>query len=139
MSWKCSNYFLKTIELPEVPENPCLPSPCGLYSECRERNKQAVCLCIQGYIGAPPNCRPECVENSECLTTQACLNMKCKDPCPGLCGINALCSVNNHRANCKCQSQYSGDPYSQCSPIPSETIPSLNNLFLQMFNYFISL
>lgn len=48
--------------------------------------------------------------------------MKCKDPCPGLCGINALCSVINHQGVCNCQIQYTGDPFSRCSPIASKVV-----------------
>jgi hypothetical protein len=97
--------------------NPCHPSPCGLNSNCRENNGQPVCSCIPNYIGAPPNCRPECIQNSECPSNLACVNTKCVDPCPGLCGFNAICSVRNHQGHCQCQPQFSGDPYSQCSPV----------------------
>lgn len=99
-------------------ENPCQPTPCGPNSQCREANRQAVCSCVQGYIGSPPFCRPECVSNSECQSNQACINMKCKDPCPGLCGINAECRVVNHNGVCSCYQDYTGDPYSQCNPKP---------------------
>lgn len=69
-----------------VVQRPCHPSPCGQNSQCREINGQAVCSCIQGYIGSPPSCRPECVINSECPLNEACINQKCIDPCPGSCG-----------------------------------------------------
>lgn len=113
---------LKIIGRPEIAENPCHPSPCGSNAQCREINNQAICSCLPNYLGTPPNCRPECIQNSDCPPTNTCINMKCKDPCPGLCGINALCQVNFHQANCRCQAQYTGDPYSQCSPIPSEIV-----------------
>lgn len=67
-------------------QRPCHPSPCGPNSQCREINGQGVCSCIQGYIGSPPSCRPECVINSECPLNEACINQKCIDPCPGSCG-----------------------------------------------------
>lgn len=101
-----------------VVENPCEPTPCGSNSQCRQANGQAVCSCLPNYVGAPPYCRPECVQNSECPSNLACFNMKCKDPCPGLCGVNALCSVTNHQGNCHCQTAYTGDPFAKCSPIP---------------------
>lgn len=97
---------------------PCQPSPCGPNSQCREANKQAVCSCLPNFVGSPPYCRPECVSNSECSPQFSCINMKCRDPCPGLCGINAECRVHNHQGSCSCRYQYTGDPYSQCSPIP---------------------
>lgn len=101
----------------DQPQNPCHPSPCGPNSQCREINGQAVCSCIQGYIGSPPTCHPECVVNSECPQNQACTNQKCRDPCPGTCGINARCSVVNHNPICSCPSRYTGDPFVRCQPI----------------------
>lgn len=76
--------FFKLLAI--VVQRPCHPSPCGPNSQCREINGQGVCSCIQGYIGSPPSCRPECVINSECPSNEACINQKCGDPCPGACG-----------------------------------------------------
>lgn len=73
------------------------------------------CSCIQGYVSSPPNCRPECTINSECSGNQACINQKCRDPCPGSCGINAKCAVVNHNAVCSCNPGYTGDPFKGCS------------------------
>lgn len=103
------------------PANPCLPSPCGPNSQCREHNSQAVCTCLQNYIGRPPNCRPECTTNSECPSNLACINQKCKDPCPGSCGAYTTCTVNNHRPVCRCYDRYTGDPFAECSPVISKT------------------
>lgn len=99
------------------PQNPCQPSPCGPNSQCREINGQAVCSCIVGYIGSPPTCHPECVVNSDCPQNQACTNQKCRDPCPGTCGISAQCSVINHNPICSCPPRYTGDPFVRCQPI----------------------
>lgn len=96
---------------------PCQPSPCGQNSQCREINEQAVCSCVPGYIGSPPNCRPECVTSSECSRNEACSNQKCIDPCPGTCGIGAKCLVVNHNPICTCPSRYTGDPFIRCQPI----------------------
>lgn len=100
-----------------MPTNPCQPTPCGPNSQCREVNQQAVCSCIASYIGSPPFCRPECTTNSECPLNQACLNQKCNDPCPGVCGNNALCHVANHSPYCRCPDRYSGNPFVSCQPI----------------------
>jgi hypothetical protein len=100
------------------PSNPCHPSPCGPNSQCREINGQAVCSCLPGYQGSPPGCRPECVVNPECPHNRACMSQKCKDPCTGTCGQNALCNVINHSPICSCQQGYTGDPFSRCYPIP---------------------
>lgn len=94
-----------------------MPSPCGAYSQCREVNGQAVCSCLHEYIGNPPNCHPECTTSSECPLNEACINSKCVDPCPGTCGINANCHVNNHSPICTCVNSYTGDPFHRCYPV----------------------
>ncbi|KAF0298053.1 Neurogenic locus notch 1 [Amphibalanus amphitrite] len=103
------------------PVNPCFPSPCGPYSECRVLNGGAACSCKPTYIGAPPQCRPECVVNSECSNYLACIQEKCVDPCPGKCGLNAQCSVRSHNPRCTCLPGYTGDPYSRCVKEIEET------------------
>lgn len=45
----------------------------------------------------------------------ACINRKCKDPCPGICGLNAECRVVSHTPNCVCLPGYFGDPFTQCN------------------------
>lgn len=99
----------------DEPKDPCKPSPCGPYSICRNVHGHAVCSCVQNYIGAPPNCRPECIVSSECAPNKACINQKCKDPCPGTCGINARCQVVNHNPVCSCEIGYTGDPFISCT------------------------
>ena len=57
----------------------------------------------------------ECTRDSDCSSQLACIAEKCKDPCLNTpCGVNALCSVKNHRAICTCKESYTGDPYSFC-------------------------
>lgn len=102
--------------------NPCEPSPCGLYSSCRVQNKHAVCACLPNYIGASPNCRPECISNSHCAQNMACINERCKDPCPGTCGNNALCRVINHNPSCSCMPDFTGDPFTICIHEESKNI-----------------
>lgn len=46
------------------------------------------------------------------------MNERCKDPCPGSCGNNALCNVVNHSPVCSCSHGFTGDPFSGCSLIP---------------------
>lgn len=103
-----------------VQTNPCQPSPCGPNSQCRVINHQAVCSCLPEFIGAPPSCRPECTSNAECALNRACLQQKCRDPCPGVCGVNAECTVINHSPICRCTHSYTGNPFVACSPIPSK-------------------
>lgn len=107
---------------PQPPSNPCNPSPCGQYAQCHNRNGGPVCSCLPSYIGSPPNCRPECVVNSDCPSNRACINEKCRDPCPGSCGFNAICNVLNHVPNCVCPTGYVGDPFSNCQPEPPRPV-----------------
>lgn len=109
--------ILVSLFIAPPPQNPCHPTPCGPNSQCREINGQAVCSCIQGYIGSPPTCRPECVTNADCPQTEACSNQKCRDPCIGTCGISAKCMVVNHNPICSCLPQYTGDPFVRCQVI----------------------
>lgn len=106
--------------MPTVTKDPCAPSPCGSYSDCKVVNDQAVCTCLLGYIGTPPSCRPECLVSSECPTQQACIDQKCQNPCPGSCGQNAECHVINHSPICSCISRHTGDPFTRCYLLPSK-------------------
>ena len=65
------------------PVDPCFNDPCGPNARCRALNEVAACVCLEGYIGTPPSCRPECTINAECANTLACIDTKCRDPCPG--------------------------------------------------------
>lgn len=111
----------------QEPINPCQPSPCGPNSDCRTIGDSPTCSCLLGFVGAPPYCRPECISNSECPSALACINNKCKDPCPGSCGQNAECHVVNHSPRCICNAGYVGDPFSQCNiqqlPVYEQSTP----------------
>ncbi|EDW38768.1 GL14154, partial [Drosophila persimilis] len=114
------NPFVSCQQLPQRddrPQNPCQPSPCGPNSECRVSGDSPSCSCLPEFVGAPPNCKPECISSSECPTNRACINQKCVDPCPGLCGQNANCRVFSHTAMCLCESGFTGHPFTQCSPV----------------------
>lgn len=93
-----------------------MPSPCGMYAECRNIGGTPSCSCLPRYIGSPPTCRPECRVNSDCPMNLACMNEKCRDPCQGSCSITSLCTVYNHVPVCTCPEQYTGDPFSNCYP-----------------------
>ena len=59
-----------------------------------------------------------CSSDEECASSQACRNRACVNPCSvdNPCGSSADCTVDNHRANCKCPPGFTGDPYSRCVP-----------------------
>lgn len=134
------NYLFYLIYIfPAIPAyaNPCQPSPCGPNSQCREINQQAVCSCLPSFVGSSPGCRPECVLSTECSPIQACVNQKCIDPCPGVCGINSNCKVRNHSPICVCNNGYSGDPFTRCILIPRKKIITtlVIEWTLKYFNY----
>lgn len=100
---------------PPTPVDPCESSPCGPNSLCINSGDTPACSCQPGFIGAPPNCRPECTISAECPATLACVAQKCKDPCEQACGTRAICSVVDHRAICACEPGLEGDPFQGCS------------------------
>ena len=103
-----------------VPVNPCQPSPCGPNTDCSEdRAGQVLCTCRSGFQGDPVSaqgCRAECLDNNDCNARLACIAQKCIDPCPGTCGVGALCQVRDHNPICSCPPGTVGDPFSRCSP-----------------------
>lgn len=99
-----------------MPRNPCLPSPCGPNAICQTIGENPACTCMNGYMGVPPNCRPECTINADCTLNMACMREKCRDPCPGSCGIRARCSVVNHTPICVCPDGFTGDALTNCVP-----------------------
>jgi hypothetical protein len=99
--------------------DPCYPSPCGENAVCTNRNRAAACQCIPEHFGDPYiACRPECSVNADCPPDRACQRAKCTDPCPGLCGSNAVCKVLNHVPTCMCLGGYVGDPFTSCRLSP---------------------
>lgn len=135
-------YYLKYFFKDEIDESsPCEPSPCGVNARCQQQNNAGSCVCLSDYVGnAYEGCRPECVVNTDCPSNLACIGRKCKDPCPGACGMNAECYVQNHLPICICISQYTGDASRFCQPIPQPC--KINNKsvktrkFLHRFNFF---
>ena len=115
---------------PNINIDPCTPSPCGDNALCKRHqssNRAATCECIQGYFGDPfLSCRPECTQNPDCPSTKICSNQKCVDPCPGLCGINAVCRVSNHVPRCDCLQGYTGNPSVSCNKIPEPVVEEID-------------
>ena len=116
------NLFVATSRPVEVIQ-PCNPSPCGRNADCTELRGAASCRCIRDYIGNPYiECKPECVVNAECPRDKACLNQHCRDPCPGVCGAHATCSVANHAPQCRCDPGYEGDAFVACRRITTRKL-----------------
>lgn len=103
-----------------IENDPC--SSCGTNTLC----KNGQCYCIENYSGDPYySCQPECIINSDCSRNKACKKHKCYDPCPGSCGLNAMCQVINHLAICTCPQGMSGNAFVECKP------------YQRMFNIFL--
>lgn len=96
--------------------DPCHPSPCGLNARCTHSAGNVNCECLPGYFGNSygAGCRPECTINSECNSNNICSNQKCIDPCPSVCGYNAICQTINHSPICTCPEKMNGDPFIEC-------------------------
>lgn len=119
---------------PQPPATPCVPSPCGLNTECRVTGNRPVCSCFSGYVGDPNKaCQPECVTNIDCKRTEACIDQKCRDPCVDVCGTNALCEVDNHNPICYCPKGMTGDPFRFCMAIREFVIVNFLWLILIYF------
>ena len=108
--------------LPPARIDPCQPNPCGPYSQCRSNGDSAVCSCLESYFGSPPNCRPECLVDSDCSMDKSCIQQRCVNPCQGKCGQYALCHVRFHTAYCSCPERFEGNPLVLCSRIPEPVV-----------------
>lgn len=84
---------------------------------CKAINHSPICYCPPGQVGDPfVGCRPECTINTDCPKNKECRRDKCVNPCPGVCGQNAICNVTNHFPMCNCPQGQFGDPYVSCKP-----------------------
>ena len=80
-------------------------------------------MLLSGWLPRRPDHRVPpgvCLECRVCVQSLACIRQKCKNPCLGLCGENALCQVVNHNPRCNCLLGYEGDPYRRCATAKSE-------------------
>lgn len=129
----------RTVTVPtNAPPQPCSPSPCGANAVCREQNGAGSCTCIPTFFGDPySGCRPECVNNNDCSRNKACVNNKCMDPCPGVCGLNAECQVFNHAPTCICISGFVGDPMTSCREPTSKFLNVFNRPLYHFHNFFV--
>lgn len=75
--------------------------------------------------------------NAQCAFDKSCVNQQCVDPCPGICGLHAMCRAVNHNPICSCLPGYTGDPFTRCVPNPE---PSKSRLMhIDRRNIFISI
>lgn len=114
----------------------CRSFTCAPNSQCVAKNHQGNCECLLGFTGNPNDrqgCQSSrqnrCSTDSECSEDRTCRSnghdglLFCLPVCDFIfCGPNALCTVNNHEANCECPvGLYVGDPNDSkggCKPVP---------------------
>ena len=111
-----------------TPKDPCYPSPCGLNTVCRASGDKAICECLPEFKGSPfgKGCYPECTINSDCPRDKTCVNRKCVDPCPGVCGYRAECHAINNSPVCACPANMVGDPFVECKDAPRDQTDPCN-------------
>ena len=75
-------------------------------------------MCPPGTTGLPlTGCSPlaTCGFNSDCDSSEACIDRMCKDPCESTnCPGESQCRVERHRPFCQCPDGYTGNPESGC-------------------------
>lgn len=117
--------------------DPCRDA-CGLNALCQVVNHKAVCSCPVGYIGSPevqckiqpievPLPKPECTRDLDCANDKACINQQCRNPCadnPSICGQNAECRPQLHRAICICRDGFTGNAQTACFESKPSTFKS---------------
>ncbi|XP_048505762.1 neurogenic locus notch homolog protein 1 isoform X2 [Athalia rosae] len=96
-------------------ESPC---KCGENANCEVINHRPRCSCPTNWLGSPyVSCRPECTYHSDCPRSKpACLYQQCKNPCEGVCGVNANCELRDITPICSCPKDMTGDPFVSCRP-----------------------
>ena len=111
--------------------NPCIyDSDCSPRAECRAQNHMAVCKCAPGLIGNPYiDCKPEikleCIFDTDCSSSLACIDNTCKDPCIELapCNLPSRCQVIPsapvRTMICICPEGYISSGSGTCKPIES--------------------
>lgn len=95
-------------------EDPCDPSPCGPVGQCTRFGSTPICSCGKWNLGDGRQlCDFDCTENSNCTTSQTCVDYQCKS-CSEICGDGAQCKTTMHLPVCACKPGETGDPMVKC-------------------------
>lgn len=98
--------------------NPCEDNPCSANAECHTMNHRPTCFCPLGFTGdGYEACNPnKCNSDNECASDSVCFNYRCVEACTVMrpCGANAKCHSVQHKAECQCESGYTGNAYDLC-------------------------
>ena len=77
-------------------------SQCGRNAECKVIAQVPHCVCPTMFTGNPlTECQQmECLDSSDCKTSESCISNKCVNPCTleNTCGANTNCEAINHQA-----------------------------------------
>jgi hypothetical protein len=99
----------------------CIPAcnalQCGPGAICTARNHVGKCTCPPGLFTGDPygkGCQNvNCLENDDCPVDKYCdrLSYTCMNVCKaGICGDDAICTVDDHAHRCTCPPGYQPDP-----------------------------
>lgn len=114
------------------PHSPCDPNPCAVGAVCSASpSGQPLCSCPDGMGGDPTSVGGcvgyECQTDDDCSADNACMGFRCRNPCPGSCGINAECRVEKHHPVCACAAGLTGHPLKRCYQIQTPLHDDLCN------------
>lgn len=110
----------------------CSQFTCPLNAACVAESHKGQCQCLAGFTGNPKDrngCRlltqDQCTSDGQCSEHEVCKKIGesrlCKSACDTTtCGLNAICVVNNHVAQCQCPpGTYIQDPTTfGCKAVP---------------------
>lgn len=125
--------------------DPCRQSnACGSNSRCIVHRHRVRCECQPGFVGDPfascvlpatdicendlqcglgqvctrNRCVVGCTNDAGCRFEHSCINGQCRNPCEifGACGVNAICTPQEHDRVCSCPPDWSGDARLMCEP-----------------------
>ena len=83
---------------------PCQGVTCSQHAYCKAEEKDAYCVCEDGWTYDPQNIAAGCIDVNECGA-------------PGTCGENAICTNLPGSHVCQCKPGYTGNPLVRCVDI----------------------